>query len=95
MSIHLTNTWYCSVCDFHVFNTKSQCNKCLTQKPKPKPILQTNKNSSYDPEFDKEICQYFNSRYLESRTTCTVCKKEGRVFNKDHILSNHNCWKYS
>lgn len=89
MSISKKNTWHCSVCDFYVFNTKSQCNKCLTQKPK------TNSYSSYDPYFDKQICGYFNQSYLESKTSCEKCKNEGRKFNKDPMLSIHNCWKYS
>ena len=85
----LKNTWHCSVCDFYVFNTKSQCNKCLTQKPKINSYL------SYDPDFDRNICEYFNKSYLESKVTCEKCKNEGRIFNKEPMLSVHNCWKYS
>ena len=49
------NTWHCSVCDFYVFNTKPQCDKCLTQKTKYT-------FSSYDPNFDETICSFFTNR---------------------------------
>jgi len=84
------NSWYCPVCDFYVFNTKTQCKKCLTQKYKT-----TNISSSYDPYFDKQICEYFQQSHLDRKTACSKCKNEGRIFNKDPMLSNHNCWKYS
>ena len=80
------NTWYCSVCDFYVFNTKPQCNKCAMKRPKTK---------SYDIGFDEKICDYFQQTRLEEKTTCIKCKNEGRIFNKDPMKSNHNCWKYS
>jgi len=83
------NTWHCSVCDFYVFNTKTQCNKCLTLKP------QTNSFSSYDNEFDKKICDFFQQSRLEEKITCGKCINEGRTFNKDNMKSCHNCWKYS
>lgn len=51
--------------------------------------------SSYDPEFDKQVCNYFQQKRLESETSCKRCRNEGRVFNKDPMLSDHNCWKYS
>lgn len=84
------NTWHCSVCDFYVFNTKTKCNKCLTQKQQP-----TYTFSSYDPEFDKKICEYFVQSHLDEKTSCGKCKHEGRIFNKDPMKSSHNCWKYS
>jgi hypothetical protein len=83
------NTWHCSVCDFYVFNTKTQCNKCLTPKPQP------NTFSSYDSDFDKKICDFFQQSHLEEKSTCGRCINEGRIFNKDHMKTNHNCWKYS
>ena len=85
------NTWHCSVCDFYVFNTKQQCNKCLTKKPQNN----TRFTTSYDPEFDKEIQKYFQQKRLESKTSCSVCMNEGRTFNYEPMRSSHNCWKYS
>lgn len=84
------NTWHCSVCDFYVFNTKPQCNKCLTQKPQTKYT-----SSSYDPVFDEKLCKFFQQSHLEEKNVCSKCKNEGRIFNKDDMKSNHNCWKYS
>jgi hypothetical protein len=85
----IKNTWYCSICDFYVFNTKTHCNKCLTPKP------QTNIFSSYDPDFDKKCVIFFQQSRLEEKTTCGRCINEGRIFNKDNMKTNHNCWKYS
>ena len=84
------NSWHCSLCNFYVFNSKTRCNKCFTQKPESKPLF-----TSYDPEFDKKVCEYYKQSYLESETTCTRCRSEGRIFNKENMKSNHNCWKYS
>lgn len=84
----MKNTWYCSVCDFYVFNSKLQCKKCLTKKP----VVY---NVSYDPKFDEMICNYFRCSELERKTECKRCINEGRLFNKDPMLSVHNCWKYS
>lgn len=89
------NTWHCSICDFYVFNTKQKCDKCLTQKPKPKCLTQPKYNTSYDPCFDKTVCEYFQTKLLEEKTSCTKCKNEGRIYNKEPMMSNHNCWKYS
>lgn len=84
------NTWHCSVCDFYVFNTKPKCNKCLTEKPQKNYTF-----SSYDLNFDKTICDFFHQSRLEGKTSCRKCINEERIFNKDSIKSNHNCWKYS
>ena len=27
------NCWYCEKCKFYVFNSKSKCKKCFTNKP--------------------------------------------------------------
>lgn len=51
--------------------------------------------SSYDSIFDKTICGFFQQSQLEGKTTCGKCIYEGRIFNKDGMKSNHNCWKYS
>jgi len=84
------NTWHCSICDFYVFNTKTQCNKCLAPKP------QTQKFTfSYDHDFDKKIGEFFQQSHLKEKTMCVKCINEGRIFNKDPMKSNHNCWKYS
>ena len=91
MSI-LKNTWHCSVCDFYVFNTKTHCNKCLTPKPTPQ---HTTTFSSYDPDFDIKMGDFYQRARLEEKITCGKCIHEGRIFNKDQMKSNHNCWKYS
>ncbi len=83
------NTWHCIVCNFYVFNTKTRCSKCLTPKP------QTNTLASYDPDFDKKLCDFFQHSRLEEKTTCVKCIDDGRVFNKEPMKSLHNCWKYS
>ena len=80
------DTWHCSVCNFYVFNKKTECKKCYTKKPNTTP---------YDPSFDKEVCSYFKSVNLDSETACLRCRREGRMFNKDPMKSAHNCWKYS
>lgn len=81
------DTWYCSDCKFYVFNTKTKCNKCSKQKPC--------RFFSYDPTFDKTVCEYFRKTYLEQETSCNKCKNEGRLYNNQPMKSNHNCWKYS
>jgi hypothetical protein len=81
------NTWYCFTCKFYVFNSKLNCNKCSSQKP-------IAKFTSYCPEFDKEICKFFNEQHLNAETDCLRCKQDGKVYNKDPLKSNHNCWKY-
>lgn len=88
MTLAPKNTWYCSKCDFYVFNTKLKCNKCSMKKP-------MYDFTSYDPQFDKSICNYFTRQHLNEKTDCVVCKTEGRIYNKDPLKSNHNCWKYS
>ncbi len=89
MSVQPKNTWYCSKCDFYVFNSKTECAKCSTQKPTPE------LTTSYDQEFDKNVCSYFQQERLSAETNCSKCKSEGRKFNNEPLLSNHNCWKYS
>ena len=89
------NTWHCSNCNFDVFNSKSQCNKCLTKKPEVKSNSTGHTFYSYDPEFDREVCNYFQQSRLESVPRCSRCRKEGRLLEKDPMLSVHNCWKYS
>lgn len=84
------NSWYCSTCDFYVFNTKRECKKCLSQRPQPK----CDRYSSYCPEFDKKLCEYFEQQYLEAETTCVRCQQEGRIYNKEPKKSNHKCHKY-
>ncbi len=88
MPIQPKNTWYCSECDFYVFNSKSQCNKCSTQKP-------TQTFVSHDPQFDESVCEFFKEQHLQEKTNCGRCKTEGRVYNSEPLKSNHNCWKYS
>jgi hypothetical protein len=50
------NSWYCSVCNFNVFNSKKKCSKCLTEKPKTssplskKTIEETPPIIAYDPD---------------------------------------------
>lgn len=87
----MKNTWRCSKCNFDVFNSKTKCKVCLTKKTN----LNENKLVSYNPSFDEEICNYFKNKHLEEKTVCERCKNEGRLYNKDPMLSIHNCWKYS
>jgi hypothetical protein len=53
------------------------------------------KNTSYDPEFDKNVCDYFRQQLLQSKTVCKKCIREGRIYNYEPMVTNHNCWKYS
>ena len=84
------NTWYCSTCDFYVFNTKSSCNKCLAEKPVPK----ANNYESYDPEFNRQVCDYFvkQRQMQKSEEICGRCRQE---VSEGKPKSHHNCWKYS
>lgn len=89
----LKNTWYCATCNFYVFDTKQECKKCLQKKP------EKNKNTIsdvyYDKEFDEEMNNFHKQQKLESKTFCSRCRREGRIFNKEPMKSVHNCWKYS
>lgn len=84
------NTWHCTGCNFYVFNTKQKCDKCSAQKPLPNVT-----KMSYDPHFDKSVADYWSQHHFNDKTNCAKCIAEGRIFNKDPLKSNHNCWKYS
>lgn len=55
------NTWYCSTCNFYIFNNKSICDKCLAQKP----TIKARDFVTHDQEFNKEVCNYFIQRQLK------------------------------
>lgn len=96
MSLKPHNTWYCSTCDFYIFNSKSKCHKCLASKPiNPNNPNNPNNATSYDPEFNRQVCDYFIQKSRNEKTTCSRCKREGRIYNYEKLKSNHNCWKYS
>ncbi len=88
-TIQPKNTWYCSVCDFYVFDLKLECNKCSSKRPKSRRVV------SHDPLFDEIVCEFFKQEELEQKTNCGRCKTEGRIYNNEPLKSNHNCWKYS
>jgi hypothetical protein len=92
------NTWYCSKCNFDVFNSKSKCSKCLTEKPvNTKPInteLTDYQKIICDPAFVAEISKFHWDAIKDKEVDCPRCKRDGRMYNKDPMKSNHNCWKY-
>jgi hypothetical protein len=57
------NTWYCFNCNFHIFNSKLICDKCLAQKPIKK--MRDFESYEYDPAFNKEVCDYFIQQQLK------------------------------
>lgn len=80
------NTWYCPICNFYVYNSKQQCSKCFTQKPRQ---ILTQRVEFTDEKFDKEMSEYYRQQHLQAQTACSKCKIEG----KDN--KNNNCWKYN
>lgn len=90
------NCWRCEKCDFYVFNSKKKCKKCLSDKPVQ--VCNYANNTPYNnilKNSDKETQEHYHKIYLESEVSCSRCRSEGRVYNKDPLISNHNCWKYS
>lgn len=88
------NTWYCSTCKFYVFNSKNQCNKCHAAKPsqQSQPV---HTSTSYDPEFDASIRDFYREQYRESTPSCQRCIREGRLRNCDPLKSQHDCDQHS
>ena len=50
------------------------------------------KITSYDPNFDKSICNFFTEQLINEKTICGRCKAEA---DNGSIKSTHNCWKYT
>jgi len=89
------NSWYCSKCDFYVFNSKNACNKCSTPKPILKinePNYNNNNNRDYLSDAErKELDNFFIKQTSVPNLSCYTCKSSDPV----ERFSSHNCWKRS
>lgn len=83
--------WYCYKCDFYVFNSKSECSKCMMPKPELKPGKPNVIRPYLSEEEKKEFDEYFSACAYRS----SFCNKCWAMKETDpSYIPQHNCWKY-
>jgi hypothetical protein len=83
---------------FLVFDSKSRCGKCSTERPSNRKAPEYNKflESTEWTDFIRSIRKAEHDKFLDAPVSCWQCRKNGRVYNKDPFdpkIKYHNCWK--